>query len=126
MVAAALLTGTGTRPAILWAWLQVSCMDPSNQSEAGVLLDQLLESLLADFDHWSVTDVDEALASAQLQLHQVAVFTLKKASESLASWLRQSLAKGGKHAHAFTRDEPANDTPYTSLFSDHNQLEMIQ
>ena len=27
-------------------------MDPSNQSEAGVLLDQLLESLLADFDHW--------------------------------------------------------------------------
>ena len=27
-------------------------MDPSNQSEAGVLLDQLLESLLADFEHW--------------------------------------------------------------------------
>ena len=27
-------------------------MDPSNQSEAGALLDQLLESLLADFDHW--------------------------------------------------------------------------
>ena len=27
-------------------------MDPSNQSEAGILLDQLLESLLADFDHW--------------------------------------------------------------------------
>ena len=27
-------------------------MDQSNQSEAGVLLDQLLESLLADFDHW--------------------------------------------------------------------------
>ena len=27
-------------------------MDPSNQSEAGVLLDQLLESLLADFDYW--------------------------------------------------------------------------
>jgi len=27
-------------------------MDPSNKSEAGALLDQLLESLLADFDHW--------------------------------------------------------------------------
>ena len=27
-------------------------MDLSNQSEAGALLDQLLESLLADFDRW--------------------------------------------------------------------------
>ena len=52
MVAAALLTVSRSGHAILWARPEGISLGESTNREAGALLDELLASLLDDFEHW--------------------------------------------------------------------------